>query len=400
MHSIEDAFLSYATHCRPLATESVPLPAALGRVLAAPAQARTDLPAFTQSALDGYALAHASLAQADQGLQLDAAVAAAGVGPGTQVAPGHAVRIFTGGMLPPGTDTIARQEIVRNEAGRIHLDAPLRLGEGVRRQADEVKAGQTLAQAGQVLDAGLLAALAMAGVTSLEVHRRPRIALLVSGDEVVPFGQALRPGQVHDANGALLQAWFAERGYHEVSLEYLPDDPEATRQRIAAGLASADLVITTGGVSVGDKDYIPAAAEALGLQPHFWKLAQKPGKPLWFGSGDAGMLLGIPGNPGAVWTCLAIHVVHVLDRMEGRSRPRPCWLHGTLAQAIRADAQRTQWLRVHQHVSSSGQVLLGPLPAQESHMLSNLASTNAIVRLPPRDIIYAQGEVVDWIPVD
>ncbi len=398
MHSIEDAFLSYAAHCRPLPDEVVALPQALGRVLAADAHAQTDLPAFTQSALDGYALAHASLGP--EGLVLDDDVAAAGAGPGAAVATGHAVRIFTGGMLPPGTDTIARQEIVRVTEGRIHLQERVRPGEGVRHRADEVQAGQRLATAGQVLDAGLLAALAMAGLSTLEVRRRPRIALLVSGDEVVPFGQPLRPGQIHDANGALLQAWFAERGYPEVSLEYLPDDPEVTRRRIAAALRRADLVITTGGVSVGDKDYIPAAAQSLGLHPHFWKLAQKPGKPLWFGSGEAGMLLGIPGNPGAVWICLAIHVVHILDRLEGRSQPRPHWQAGRLAQAIRGDGTRTQWLRVQQRVTADGQVLLGPLPAQESHMLSNLASTNAIVRLPPRDTPYLADEIVEWISPD
>lgn len=391
---IHAAFEHYRTSVHPLPTHHISLELALGAVLAESPTARVALPRFTQSAVDGYAVRAAD----GMAARLLVGTSAAGQPAAVFVGPGQAVRILTGGAIPDGADAVAMQEVVDRHDDRIVLREPVRLGNAIRHEGEELTIGTVIAEAGQRINAGLVAALAMAGVGSVEVRRRPRIAVLVTGDEVVRVGEPLLPGQVYDANGPLLRAWFVEHGYGEPVVAYVRDDEAALEEAMSAALDSADLVITSGGVSVGDRDFVPLVADRLGVRKVFWKVAQKPGKPLWFGMREGKALLGMPGNPAAVLVCLAVHARAVLGLLEGETGTQPAWRTGVLASAVPADAQRDRLVRMRLDVTNSTAVL-HLLPHQESHMLSNLASAHALAWLRASDSAFAAGDTVPWIEI-
>ena len=399
MITLLEALDLYPKSLRPLPSETCALVDALGQVLAEPIASNVDLPLFTQSAVDGYALLSADTAAAVPiTLRLTGEVPAGAPAAG-KVISGTAMRILTGGALPEGADTVARQEIVERTGDTIRLHKAVAAGADTRYRGEELKPGEVSAEAGQRLHSGLLAALAMSGVSQVCVHRRPRIAVLVTGDEIAAVGAALKPGQVYDANGPLVRSWFIERGYPAPDIRYVPDRPEAVEQALADALAAADLVISTGGVSVGDRDYLPELAPKLGVKKIFWQVAQKPGKPLWFGVKDNKALLGLPGNPAAVLVGLAVHASCVLGVLEGRAPPQPEWRTGILEAAVKADAHRDRLVRMSLRYDESGRVVLSNLPRQDSHMLSNLGQAAALVWLPARELPFAPGEVLRWVPL-
>jgi molybdopterin molybdotransferase len=397
--SLDAALASYA-RIRPLAAQALSPEAALGHVLAAAVHATVDLPMYRQSAVDGYALRADDVKQAGAALPLVGEVRA-GVAATAPLQAGQAMRIFTGGRLPDGADTVARQEIVARDGERIVVREALPAGADVRQRGEELQAGTVLAQTGQRLHAGLLAALAMAGVRELSAIAPPRVALLVTGDEIA---HGAEPGDagVYDANGPLVRSWFRERGLPAPATTYVVDDYAQLREALAAALATADLVLTTGGVSVGDHDLVRPVASELGMREVFWQVAQKPGKPLYFAlRDDAGgrqkIVLGLPGNPGAVLIGLHVHVAAVLARLQGAGDIAPAWRPGRLAAAVRSDA-REQLLRMVLRIDDSGQVWLDRLGRQASHMLSNLSSASALVRIPAGRALDAQA-VVQWLPL-
>ena len=360
MITLDDALGAYAQAVSPLPAQATPLAQALGRVLAAAPVATTDLPMFTQSAVDGYALRSADLAPARSGSPVTLALigeVAAGAGELPNIGPGQAARIFTGGRLPPGADTVARQEIVTRDAHRIVLEAALSPGEDTRLRGEELRAGTALATPGTRLTPGGVAALAMAGIGEVNCH--------------------------------------------------VADTLDAVSAALGAALAEADLVITTGGVSVGDKDFLRAAATALGVTERFWRVAQKPGMPLYFGQRgdprgdprrdprDGPFILGLPGNPGAVLVGLEVHAARVLALMEGETPPGPHWHHAPLAEDFRGDSRRDLLARMRLAVDADGQARLQPLGRQGSHMLSNLIEANVIVRVPPGE--HAAGARLAWV---
>lgn len=399
--SLDDALTSYVHEARVLPTQRMPLVDALHHVLAAPVTAAVDLPMFTQSAVDGYALRSADLATAGEASPLRLPVAGevrAGAVPDAALLAGQTQRIFTGGRLPVGADTVARQEIVERDGAHAIFRRALVPGVDVRERGEELRAGSVLAQAGQRLHAGLIAALAMAGVADVSVVRMPRVRVLVTGDEVARDAVPCEAG-VFDANGPLLRSWFIERGYPPPRIDYVADDRAALRAAMDDALRDGDLLLTSGGVSVGDHDLVRPVAAELGVREVFWQVAQKPGKPLYFGVRDRGdtraLVLGLPGNPGAVLIGLHVHVAAVLARMQNASDAAPAWRAGRLVDAVRVDA-REQLLRMRARIDDDGRIRLERLGRQESHMLSNLASASALVRIPAGKALAADA-VVQWL---
>lgn len=389
---LAEAFARYKESLQALGTQRVPVELALGAVLAESPRSRIALPRFTQSSLDGYAVR----SRDGERPRTLVGTAAAGEIASAVVGPGQAVRIFTGGMLPEGADSVARQEIVDRDGDAITLREAVRAGEGVRYEGEELVEGTVIAQAGQRVNAGILAALAMAGVDRVDIRRRPRVAVLITGDEVVRAGEELLPAKIYDANGPLLRAWFVENGYGEPVVAYVRDDEAALEEAMSAALDSADLVVTSGGVSVGDRDFVPLVADRLGVRKVFWKVAQKPGKPLWFGMRDGRALLGMPGNPAAVLVCLAVHARAVLGHLEGETAAQPEWRQGVLDGPVEADNERDRLVRMRLDMSDAV-ARLALLPRQDSHMLSNLASAHALVWLPSRDTPFQPGDKVAWL---
>ncbi|HVI54184.1 MAG TPA: molybdopterin molybdotransferase MoeA [Luteibacter sp.] len=391
---LRETFDLYRKWVGPLPTHRLSVELALGAVLAEAPAARIALPRFTQSAVDGYAVRSAD-GQAPRSL---IGTAAAGEPANVVVGPGQAVRILTGGLVPAGADAVARQEIVERTGTGIVLTHAVRTGEAIRYEGEELAAGSIIAYPGQRVTSGLVAALAMAGIDTVEVRRRPRVAVLVTGDEVLRAGEQLAPGMVYDANGPLLRAWFVEQGYGEPVVAYVRDDATALEEALSAALDSADLIVTSGGVSVGDRDFVPSVADGLGVRKVFWKVAQKPGKPLWFGMREGKVLLGMPGNPAAVLVCLAVHARAVLGRLEGETTDQPAWKQGILAASVDADAERDRLVRMRLDLGD-GSARLHILPHQDSHMLSNVASAHALVWLPARESGFEAGERASWIAI-
>ena len=367
---------------KPLGVESLPLAAARHRVLAADAHTQHPLPLFTQSAVDGYAVRQADLAVLPARLPLAAPIAARAQAVQPVLPAGMAARILTGGLLPLGADTVVRQERTARDGDAVTVLEAVETGTDIRQQGEEMPQGARLAGAGTRITPGLIGALALAGVSEVSVFKQPRIVVLVSGDEVVQGGSALRLGQVPDANGPLLQAYLSQWDVPPLRIEAVADTREAVSAAMARALADADIVLTTGGVSVGDHDYIPAVAEALGAERLFWKVAQKPGMPLYVARHRGALLFGLPGNPASVLVNLMVYVRAALDSLQGLDAARR-WQALPLPSGLKRDTQKTLWLRGVATPDEEGRVTIKTLGGQASHMLGNLAAADALLRLDP-----------------
>jgi molybdopterin molybdotransferase len=395
MIQVDEALARVAAALPTLPLETIATRDALGRVLAAPASTAHPLPLFDQSAVDGYAVRHADLQTIPATLPLATTVAASAQVARARLAPGTAARIFTGGLLPDGADTIVRQELTHRDGDAVTILEAVAPGTDLRRQGEELARDAGVADAGALITPGLLAALALAGAHQVRVRRAPRITVLITGDEVVPHGAALRLGQVPDANGPLMAAQLARWGLPAVSIDYVADREDAVREALARAFDRADLVLTSGGVSVGDFDFIPAVAEQLGAERVLWKVAQKPGMPLYVARRGASLLFGLPGNPASVLVNLQVYVRDALDRMLGLE-PAARWRHVLAPERLHREKEKTFWLRAVVDADARGQLRAQTLSGQASHMLGNLARANALLRVPG---LHEDGpvDVLRWV---
>ncbi|MHA3052420.1 molybdopterin molybdotransferase MoeA [Acinetobacter sp. ANC 4640] len=398
--SIDQALALIAETVQPLGSEAVPVEQALQRVLAEQVYAPVDLPIFSQSAVDGYALAAAQHPiDAGQCFQVISEVRAGQVSDVVLQA-GQAIRIFTGGKIPEGTTTVARQEIVQ-----LHVEQQIQLTEDVEEHADirdageEVQTGQVLATQGKALTVGAIAALCMAGVQQVSVYRQAKIAVVVTGDEVASHVDELQQGKIFDANTPMLKAWCQQHGL--AAEFFLVADQETALTELLQDLQSRfDLIITTGGVSVGDYDFVRPVALALGFQQVFWKVKQKPGKPMFFAHSQSAerrcYLFGLPGNPAAVYVALQVYVSSVLRGLAGQSIA-PAWVSAVLQHDLKPD-RRERFLRMSAEIQQ-GQLQVTALKKQQSHMLSNLLDSNFLLRVPA-DVAACAGTLLNGIYLD
>jgi molybdopterin molybdotransferase len=381
--AVEDAVALLDGSVPRLGAESVGVERAAGRVLAAPVRSAHPLPPFDQSGVDGYAVRHADVVGSPVTLGVVDHVAAAPQARRLALEPSTAVRILTGGLVPEGADTIVRQELTSPGpgAGTITVLEPVAVGTDLRRQGGELPSGAVVADAGALVGPGLLGALVAAGATVLDVVRRPTVRVLVTGDELVAHGRPRGPGQVTDANGPMIAATLRGWGVEDVEVVHVADRREATAEALAVAFDDADLVVTSGGVSVGDFDFVPAAAEEVGAERLVWKVAQRPGGPLYVARRGHVHLFGLPGNPAAVLVNLHVYVRRALDLQAGLDPDRR-WHWGAGGADVVGLADRTLWLRAVAETDRTGTVRLRPLGRQASHMLTNLAQATALVQVP------------------
>ncbi|MDD9891894.1 MAG: molybdopterin molybdotransferase MoeA, partial [Gammaproteobacteria bacterium] len=345
--------------------------------------------------VDGYAVTHADLAV--QPLTVEGEIPAGGMDSAPIHKPNTAVRIFTGGFVPQGADTVIRQEYTALEGGKLSTTEEVAKGADFRQQGEEVQHGALLAKAGSKLTPGLIGSLSNSGIVELAVYQQPRVRVLITGNEVIPPGNDLKPGQVYDANGATCLNFFKAQGIKDLSVQWVKDDADTVKSAMQNALDECDLLITTGGVSVGDYDYIPSSCDALGAATIFHKVAQKPGMPLLFATLENKAILGLPGNPAAVAVNLNLYAKRILDLFGGCTMPGPIWHKALLLDDIRADGRRDRWVRMHQSVNENGQITLGRLRHQASHMLTNMNEANALIRVFTATDLAA-GDVIDWCP--
>ncbi|MFT3792205.1 MAG: molybdopterin molybdotransferase MoeA [Rudaea sp.] len=377
--------------------ESVVLESALGRVLAEDVVAPADVPGFVNSAMDGYALRAADLdASGETRLRLAGAILAGG-GEAPRVGPGTCVRVTTGAPLPQGADTVVMKENTRVDGDAIVVELGTPAGTHVRPAGEDYRAGDHALAAGAALTPAQLGVLASFGRTRVGVARRPRAVLLTTGDELVPAGQPLGFGQIHDSNRYSLGALLEQHGVELLRHERLRDDPPALRVALAQAASDADVVVTSGGVSAGEADHLPNLLAEIG-RVHLWKVRIKPGMPFLFGGIGRALVFSLPGNPvSGVATFLAF-VRPALDAMT-RRRARRANLRARLARAVSKTHSRVEFLRAALACDESGTLHATPLPKQGSGQLRGVAEADALIVLPEAAQEYAAGSVVEVLPL-
>jgi len=394
MLSVEEARDLILTHIRPLPSEEVPLPQSLGRVLAEDAVAREPLPAFANSAMDGYALRAADTAgaTAEQRIRLRLAgeVPAGQVYAG-MVGPGESVRILTGAPLPAGADAVIQQELVEVADGLVSLMAPVAPGNNVRAAGDEVQPGALLVPSGSELGPAELALLAALGIHPVRVARRPRVAILGTGDELAPLGDTPRPGQIRDSNTIYLTAAVARAGGEPVALGIARDRADELRTRLGEA-RSADLVLTSGGVSVGDYDLVKQMLAEQG-DIAFWRVRMRPGKPLAFGLLGGTPLLGLPGNPVSAAVTFELFGRPAIRRMLGATQIERPQITVRLAGQDIARADRRHYVRARLS-SEQGQLVARPTGDQGSHIISSLRGATCYLVIEIGAGVVRDGELV------
>ncbi len=394
MISVDEALSRLFTLCTPLPPETIPLRDAAGRVLAAPVVAGRDQPPFAASAMDGYAIREADHTV---GVQLKVVgESAAGSGYSGKVSIGETVRIFTGAPVPMGADRVVLQEDVTRDGDTILLGDRLEHGANIRAAGQDFKSGDSIA-APRRLTAADLALIAAMNVAEVAVTRRPVVALIATGNELVMPGEAPGPDQIIASNSFALAA-MAEAAGAEVRILPIARDTEASLRFTLDLAKDSDLIVTIGGASVGDHDLVGKVTEGLGMERSFYKIAMRPGKPLMAGRIGSSVLLGLPGNPVSSVVCGHVFMLPMLRAMQGLSPEPAAVLHGILAAPVDANGPRAHYMRAKvEH--RDGAAYLHPFDRQDSALLTVLADANALLIRPVGDAARSVGAAVNYTPL-
>jgi molybdopterin molybdotransferase len=389
--TLEEAQERVLERARPLPPERVPIAEAGGRVTAEEVRARVDLPPFASSAMDGFAVRAADL----PGTLRLVGESAAGRPFDGQLEPGSAVAISTGAVVPEGADAIAPVEIVVRQDNGVEISQATQPGAHIRPRGGDIAAGEVVAKAGVRLSPGRLAAVAASGIAEVSCTRRPRVAVLATGSELVHPGGALRPGQIYETNGLMLSSALGAVGADLAVEPPVADDEQLLREALERGLA-ADVLVTSGGVSVGDHDLVRAAERELGVEEVFWRVSIKPGKPVSFGVRRDTLVFGLPGNPVSALVGCELFVKPALRALQGLPDPLPRFEPGRLAAGLRRNGERDEFVRARSRVGGDA-VVLEPVTGQESHMIVRSAVADALVHVPRGNGELAAGSTVSWL---
>jgi molybdopterin molybdotransferase len=391
--SLEDAQRRILARVVPVRGEAVPLAEAAGRVLAEPASARVDLPPFDASAMDGFAVRAADT----PGRLPVVERIAAGRPPRRELRSGEAMAIATGGAAPSGADAVIPLEDVVEHDNAIQIGGAVEEGANLRPRGGDLRAGEVVVPGGVQLGPAQVGALAAAGVAEITSARRPRAAVLVTGSELRPPGEPLGPGQIYEANGVILAAQLRSAGAEVETLGVVADDEAAHREALEAGL-HADVLVTSGGVSVGPHDLVRSVGGDLGIEEVLWGVAVKPGKPLWFGVRGETLVFGLPGNPVSSLVCFELFVRPAVLALQRHEDPLPRFQPGRLARSLRPNRARTELVRARARVVD-GEVELEVVTGQESHMIARAARADSLVLVPAGEDELPAGSGVSFLPL-
>jgi len=386
---IDDALALVLARVVPLEAEDVPVARAAGRVLAEPVRARTDLPPFDSSAMDGFAVRAADT----PGRLTVVGHAAAGSPEARELAAGEAIVISTGAVVPAGADAVVPVERTSGDVEVEHVG----VGDNIRPRGGDVRAGTEVAGAGTVLRPAQLGALAAAGVATVRCARRPRAAVLATGSELRAPGEPLAPGEIYESNTVLIGAQLASGGADVTVLDSVGDDEDATRAALERGLES-DVLVTSGGVSVGPHDLVRGALADLGADEVFWRVAVKPGKPVAFAVRGSTLVFGLPGNPVSSLVGFELFVRPALLALQGAAEPGPPYLPGRLGAPLRRNDHRDELVRARTRVERDA-VVLEPLHGQDSHMIVRSSAASALVLVPRGAGALPEGAPVRYLRI-
>jgi molybdopterin molybdotransferase len=398
--ALTDAFAAVSEAARRLPAESVPLADALGRVLAEPVASADDVPPFDNSAMDGYALRAADTASAEPAAPVRLRLVGesrAGAPARAEVGHGETVAISTGAVVPGGADAVIRLEDVSVEDGAVTIASPVAIGAEIRRAGEDIRAGQTVVETGTRLGPAELGVIASVGAAEVRCARRPRVAVVTTGDELVPPGEPLRPGAIRNSNSFAVPAQARSAGCEVVLAESVGDEAEATAAVLARGL-TADLLVVCGGVSVGAHDHVKAALAELGIEQRFWGIALRPGRPTWFGTGPDGapLVFGLPGNPVSAMVTFELLVARAIQVMTGDS-PRDA-IRAVMDAPYAKAPGRLHAVRCSLTLADDGWHAT-PTGPQGSHVLTSMLGADGLAMIPAEQGDVERGAVVEVVPL-
>jgi molybdopterin molybdotransferase len=396
--SLEEAQRLVLERVKPLDAERVPIERAFGRVLAEPASAACDLPPFPSSAMDGYAVRSADTTASPARLSLSGRVAA-----GSPVAavlePGQAVAIATGGVVPEGADAVVPIERAHEADGIVEIPAPAPPGLNVRQRGGDITEGAVVLQAGARLGAAQVGALAAAGIGEVRCRKRPRAGILVTGSELRSPGVQLSAGQIYESNGLMVAAQLTVAGAVPAQLGIVADDEEEHRRTMERALLGFDMLITTGGASVGPHDLVRKVQAELRVEEVFWRVAIKPGRPVAFGMRREHPVFNLPGNPVSALVCFELLVRPAVNVLLGVPDPLPSYRRGALSAGVRRNAERDEFVRARRERVDDTTVL-HPVLGQESHMIVAAAQADALVVVRRGDGELSTGAEVEFLALE
>ena len=391
--SIDEALALVEAHATPLPAEKVALEHAYGRYIAQELRAAIDLPPFASSAMDGYALR----AEDSPGGLTAVGESSAGAPYLGELERGEAVAISTGAVVPAAADAVVPIEDVTVDGEHIELASAVAPGAFVRERGSDIERGDLILEAGTRLGSAQIGAAAAVGLATLHCHRRPSVAVLTTGTELRQPGEALADGQIYDANGPMLTAALLTSG---AGVEHIPaaaDTAQAHRAALTRALEH-DVVISSGGVSVGPHDLVRSAGRELGVTEVFWRIALRPGKPLAFGVRGSTLVFGLPGNPVSSLVCFELFVRPALLALQGAKSVQPAWISGVLGAAVERNPQRDDLIRVRSETVEGSTVLL-PVHGQQSHQIAITAQADALARIPMGTGELVAGTEVACLPL-
>jgi molybdopterin molybdotransferase len=392
--TVDDALARIVEHASLLPSESVAVADAAGRILREPARAAVDLPPFPSSAMDGFAV---RAADAPGELAIAFRVPA-GTPPPGPLPEGAAAGISTGGTVPEGADTVVPVELVEDRGAHVKIPEPAAAGQHVRPRGGDVRAGDVVVEAGAWLGPSQIGALAAAGIAEVVCSARPRVAVLATGSELRAAGEPLSEGQIYESNRPMVAAVLARAGALVDVLPVVADDETAHRDAIGRGL-EADVLVTSGGVSLGEHDLVRGIEAELGVQEVFWGVAVKPGKPISFGVRKQTLVFGLPGNPVSSLVASLVFVSTGLRAAQGARHVRPRYALGIAAVALSRNRHRDEFVRAVR-ANDGDAVLLEAIAGQESHMIARAAAADALVHVPRGEGEIAAGSTVRFLPLD
>ncbi len=395
LKTIEEAREFMLSHARAIEeVETVALAETLGRVLAESLTSRVDLPPWDNSAMDGYALNSADLVSESIRLPVSQRIPAGAVG--ERLAPGTAARIFTGAPVPPGADTVVIQEHCHRDGDDVIINRLPAAGSNVRRAGEDLRRGQEILQSGTRMGPQHLGLAASVGIAEVPVYRRVKVALFSSGDELVLPGESLGPGQIFNSNQYTLSGLLRSLGCEVIDLGMVEDTLDATCEALQAGAEQADLVLASGGVSVGEEDHVKPAVEKLGSLD-LWKVAIRPGKPLAFGHIGTTPFIGAPGNPVSLFITFCLFARPFILKLQGITRELwPTPISAPAAFDRPKPDTRREFARARLDLDESGQARISIAENRSSAALSSLTWANGLAVLPEHQTL-SQGDMVEFI---
>lgn len=388
----------------PMQRTSVSIRNLLGQVTAVPIIARLDSPPFDNSAVDGYGVRVADLENAGEAspvkLALKGTIRAGDTPPNERLTAKSAFKILTGACVPTSVEAVVMREFCREESGQVFIGAQVKSGENIRRRGGEFLRGAQVADGGLLATPAVVALIANLGYKNFDVFRKPKAAVVTTGNELTKPGRELMPGKIYDSNSYAMEAALRSEGIEDVLTLHAGEDFNATKGAMIRALAYADIVISTGGVSVGEFDYVKTALETIGVKTELWRIAIKPGKPVYFGilsqkGRKKRYVFGLPGNPVSALVTYHQFVSPAIKKLRGlNDYDAELWMQARLTKPLRKKPGRLEFVRGRMYSDEQGVLSVEPTTGQDSHMLGGLANANALIYFPQDDGEISAGTIV------